>query len=54
MVHAGVLLIRLYGLRETAKAVLATSQIQRLGLELPGSFSVLTPDALLIRPKLPS
>lgn len=52
LMHAGVLLIRLYGLDETVKAALIASQIHRHGQELPGAFSVLTPDALRIRPKL--
>lgn len=52
LVHAGILLIRLYGLDETTKAALIVLQIQRHGQELTGAFSVLTPDALRIRPKL--
>ncbi len=50
--HAGVLLIRLYGLEESAKAALVVSQVSSHGPELPGAFSVLTQDALRIRPKL--
>ncbi|MBI5331471.1 MAG: DUF5615 family PIN-like protein [Betaproteobacteria bacterium] len=48
--HFGVLLLRLYGLREAEKAELVVSAMRSHGAEFPGAFSVLTPETLRIRP----
>jgi len=47
--HAGVLLLRLEGLDEIGKCDLTAQAITERGPELPGAFSVVTPDIIRIR-----
>ena len=47
--HAGVLLLRLSGLDETAKCDLVSQAIREHGADLAGAFSVLGGDTLRIR-----
>lgn len=49
--HHGILLLRLYGLPESEKAALAVNIVRTHSDEIQGAFSVLTPDALRVRPK---
>jgi predicted nuclease of predicted toxin-antitoxin system len=50
---AGVLLIRLSGLRPAQKALTVSAAIREHGLELPGSFAVLGAGNIRIRRTLP-
>ncbi|MBX7106124.1 MAG: DUF5615 family PIN-like protein [Gemmataceae bacterium] len=47
--HAGVLLVRLAGLDESAKCDLVSRVVAECGDDLQGAFSVATPDSLRLR-----
>lgn len=47
--HAGVLLVRLEGLDNPAKAEVVSRAVQDNAAELPGSFAVVSPDSVRVR-----
>ena len=47
--HAGVLLVRLEGLDNTAKADIVSRVLKDNEAELPGAFAVVAPDAVRLR-----
>jgi predicted nuclease of predicted toxin-antitoxin system len=53
-ISAGVLLVRLSGLRPDQKALVVSAAIREHGSELPGAFAVLSPGNIRIRRVLPS
>jgi len=52
-VHAGVLLLRLSGLRVEHKAALVITVLQRYGSKLARTFSVISPGLFRSRPEKP-
>lgn len=50
LIHTGVLLLRLAGIGQEAKAALCAEAVREHGTELVGNFSVLSPGGLRIRP----
>ena len=54
LVHAGVLLLRLTGLGQEAKSILCEAAVRKHGPQMIGSFSVLSPGGLRIRPRVGS
>lgn len=51
--HAGILLMRLFGLSEQEQCDVVARAVATRGAELPDAFSVLTRDALRVRPTRP-
>jgi predicted nuclease of predicted toxin-antitoxin system len=51
--HAGVILLRLAGQAPGAKADLVVGALRDHGAELPGAFTVVTPDSIRIRKTAP-
>jgi predicted nuclease of predicted toxin-antitoxin system len=51
-VSQGVILLRLHGLLPEKKAQLIVSMIHKHGPDLPGAFTVLTPEKVRVRPQL--
>lgn len=47
--HAGVLLVRLEGLDNAAKAEVVSRAVADNAAELPGAFAVVTPDSVRLR-----
>lgn len=47
--HAGVLLVRLEGLDNAAKAEIVSQVVRDNAAELPGAFTVVSPDAIRLR-----
>ena len=55
LIHAGVVLVRLEGLDNAAKAEVVSQALREYGEELQGSFAVVSPDSVRVRrPPSPS
>lgn len=49
LAHAGVLLVRLEGLDNPAKAEVVSQAVRDHGADLPGAFAVVSPDSVRVR-----
>lgn len=49
LAHAGVLLVRLEGLDNAAKAEVVSQAVRDHGADLPGAFAVVSPDSIRVR-----